>query len=269
MHSRRVLLALALAAPVLPVLRAVAAPARPAARGEIPICRGGFVQRTTSIAPRGASEEADFLEKLGLMEGHLMIGRRLMEGNETRLAIPHFGHPVRELYGWLEPRIAIDGIAQFERELDAMERLAARGVAGTGGAFAEAWNVAMPRLRAAQNAVPAALRNSPRFMMEHVAMMIHDVSADYGESIERGRIVNIVEYHDSAGFLAYAAQVTADERAKPGAARPAWTEIAAAVEEIRARVYPELLPPSRLPASISWVRARSETIRGVANRMPA
>jgi len=268
MQSRRALLALALAAPAIPALRAAAAPVRPAL-DDVPICRGGFIQRVDSTTSRTTDAEADFLEKLGLMEGHLLIGRRLMEGNETRLAIPHFGHPVRELYGWLEPRIAMRGAQQFERELDAMERLAARGVAGTGGAFAEAWNIAMPRLHAAQNAVPAALRNNPRFMMEHVAMMVIDVSSDYGESIERGRIVNVVEYHDSSGFLSYATQVAANERAKGGPAQAAWTEIAALMEEIRARVYPDLLPPSRLPASISWVRARSEMVRTIANRTPA
>ena len=269
MQSRRALLTLALSAPALSAVGAGASPTRPAMPDDIPICRGGFIQRVDGLTARTADAEADFLEKLGLMEGHLMIGRRLMEGNETRLAIPHFGHPVRELYGWLEPRLAIRGVAQFERELDAMERLAARGVAGTGGEFATAWNIAMPRLRAAQNAVPASMRNDPRFMMEHVAMMVFDVASDYGESIERGRIVNIVEYHDSAGFLAYSAQTAATERAKGGAAQASWTDIAASIEEIRARVYPDLLPPSRLPASISWVRARSETIRGIANRTPA
>ena len=117
--------------------------------------------------------------------------------------------------------------------------------------------------------IPVALRNNPRFMLEHVALMVIDVASDYGESIERGRIVNVVEYHDSSGFLSYAAQTAARERAKGGPAQSSWTEAAAAIEEIRARVYPELLPPSRLPASISWVRARSETIRGIAARVPA
>ena len=49
-------------------------------------------------------------------------------------------------------------------------------------------------------------------MLEHVAMMVYDVASDYGESIERGRIVNIVEYHDSMGFLTYAAGVATAQR---------------------------------------------------------
>jgi len=269
MAHRRTILALMALAPAVPVIRALAGPARPVSLDDVPICNGGFIQRVDGAASRTPDAEADFLEKLGLMEGHLMIGRRLMEGNETRLAIPHFGHPVRELYSWLEPRIALRGVAQFERELDAMERLATRGVQGTGGAFAAAWDTALTRLHAAQAAVPVALRNNPRFMLEHVALMVIDVASDYGESIERGRIVNVVEYHDSSGFLSYAAQTAARERAKGGLAQSSWTEAAAAIEEIRARVYPELLPPSRLPASISWVRARSETIRGIAARVPA
>lgn len=240
--------------------RAIAAPPR-AAIPDMPICR-------TRVATEGnlsGDPDFDYLERLGLLEGHLLVGRRLLEANQSRLAVPHFGHPIRELYTWLEPRIARRGVPQFERELDAMEAFAEAGGTGTGGTFGPAWTSLQPKLTAAKNAVPASRRDSPRFMLEHVAMMVYDVSSDYGESIERGRIVNIVEYHDSMGFLMYSAAVAAEQE-KRGPSAAEWREAAAVIEELRAKVYPELLPSSRPPASISSVRGRYDQIRAIAAR---
>ena len=263
MTRRSLLLALPALVGAASAWRALAAPPRLPVPDDMPICRGGLVEGARSGDP-----DFDYLERLGLLEGHLIIGRRLLEAGQSRLAVPHFGHPIRELYTWLEPRIASRGAPQFERELEAMERFAEAGGTGTGGAFAPAWAALQPKLAAAKNAVPAARRDSPRFMLEHVAMMVYDVASDYGESIERGRIVNVVEYHDSMGFLLYAGE-TARGQAARGAAAAEWQEAAAVIEELREKVYPDLLPPSRPPQSISAVRARYDRIRAIAARATA
>ena len=228
---------------------------------DMPICRA------SAEGGRSGDPDFDYLERLGLLEGHLLIGRRLLEAGQSRLATPHFGHPIRELYTWLEPRLAQRGAPQFERELEAMERFAEAGGSGTGGAFAAAWDALQPKLAAAQRALPPQRRASPRFMLEHVAMMVYDVASDYGESIERGRIVNIVEYHDSMGFLTYAAGVATAQR--QGAAPEAWAEAAAVIEELQRTVYPDLMPGSRPAQSISSVRARYDRIRAIAARAAA
>lgn len=266
MTRRSLLLAALSAAAFGPAL---AAPPRPAPAGlDLPICRGGL-RGATAVAAPGEAQEADYLEKLGLLEGHLLVGRRLLDANESRLAVPHFGHPIRELYTWLEPRIAARRAPGFERELEAMEAYAEGGGRGTGGAFAAAWEQLGPKLAAAKAAVPPALRDSPRFMLHHLAMMAYDVASDYGESIERGRIVNIVEYHDSMGFLMYAAATAAAQEGRGGAAAPAFAEAGAVLEDLRRVAYPELLPSSRPASSVSGVRARYDRIRAIAERVPA
>ncbi len=263
MSRRSLLLALPALIGAGTAWRALAAPPRLLIPEAVPICRGGLVEGAQAGDP-----DFDYLERLGLLEGHLLIGRRLLEAGQSRLAVPHFGHPIRELYTWLEPRIAQRGAPQFERELEAMEAYAEAGGSGTGGAFATAWGALQPKLAAAKNAVPAARRDSPRFMLEHVAMMVYDVASDYGESIERGRIVNIVEYHDSMGFLLYAAE-TAKTQGARGNAAAEWQEAASVIEDLRAKVYPDLLPPSRPPASISSVRGRYDRLRAIAARATA
>lgn len=257
----------ALAAP----LAALPSPASPALPLAVPICRGGVrrVADAPGAEPASARErEAQYLEMLGLLEGHLLVGRRLLEAGEARLAVPHFGHPIRELYTWLEPRLAARGAQGFEAELAVMEAWAEGGNTGVAGRFDQAWQALQPRLRAAQAAVAPALRGNARFMLEHLAMIVFDVAADYGESVERGRIVNVVEYHDSMGYLAYAAALAGRERAR-GQAVPAWTEAAAVLEALREKVYPDLLPPARPPLSISGVRAHHERLRVLAAQVPA
>ncbi|HYZ33482.1 MAG TPA: hypothetical protein VE684_14525 [Crenalkalicoccus sp.] len=267
MPPRRLLLALPALAASGAALRATATPALPAP--EVPICRGGL-RRVAEVTERDATTpaavEADFLEKLGLLEGHLIIGHRLLDAGQSRLAVPHFGHPIRELYTWLEPRLARRRTPGFEAELQAMEAWAEAGNKGTGGAFEVAWKALGPKLRGARDTTPAGLRASPRFMLGHLSMMIYDVASDYGESIERGRIVNIVEYHDSMGFLLYAAATAAEHREGSGAAE--MQEAAAVIEDLRRLAYPELLPPGRPPTSVSHVRARSDRLQAIADRAP-
>lgn len=269
--NRRLLLALPAGLVASAALRAMAAPVTPALIPGTPICRGGLrpaseLRERDTSTPEAA--DADFLEKMGLLEGHLIIGRKLLEAGQARLAVPHFGHPIRELYTWLEPRLAARRAPGFERELEIMEAWAEGGNTGTDGRFAQAWTALAPKLAAARHAVNPKHLASPRFMLSHVAMMVYDVASDYGESIERGRIVNVVEYHDSMGFLLYAQQ-TAAEQLAIGQAAADWTEAAGIIEDLRKLAYPDLLPPGRLPTSVSSVRARSDRIQAIAARAVA
>lgn len=50
-----------------------------------------------------AANDTDFLFRLGMLEGHLMVGHELLSADQTALALPHFGHPVRELYDDIGP----------------------------------------------------------------------------------------------------------------------------------------------------------------------
>ena len=226
--------------------------------GDLPICR------TSALVQRGPEDaDADLLEKLGLLEGHLIVGRRLLEANEARLAVPHFGHPIRELYTYLEPRLSARGAPHFEAELAVMEAHAEGGQTGTGGRFGPAWDAVLPKIAAARATVPAAKRANNRFMLSHIGLMVYNVASDYGESIERGRIVNIVEYHDSMGFLAYARAVAEAKSGSDWAA--ALTEIVALENE----AYPRLLPNPRPQISISAARARALRVQAIADAIPA
>lgn len=239
------------------------------AMDDLPLCESRFIraqymQGREATAAGSVEADQELLEALGLLEGHMLIGQALMNAQETRLALPHFGHPVNELYTWLESRIAQRRAAPFEQELNALEAAAKAGA--TGEALARAFAPAIAKINALRGTIAPERAADPRFQLDHVATMIESVAGDYGESIERGRISNILEYHDSAGFLRYTI-ATAGARAKAAGAPPVWGKVLAELEAIRSAAYAELLPPARPPVSITSVRRRAETVRQLADQV--
>lgn len=232
--------------------------------GDVPVCRGGITgvqlrEGSRREARTKAERDLDFMEKLGLLDGHLLIGRALLEAGELRLAIPHFGHPVQEPYSWLESHLAARQAPPFEDQLRVLERLAQAN--DSGPAFAAARDAVYAKLAAARATVDPGRAADPRFLIEHIAMMVEAVAGDYGESIARGRITNILEYHDSAGFLRYAPGVSAASAPK---SPRAFAAVAAELGWIKGNAFPHLLPPQRPPVSVSAVRERADRLRALA-----
>ncbi len=147
-------------------------------------------------------DHAELLFKLGLLEGHLMVGRELIDANQTELALPHFGHPIRELYDDISGELARRGVTGFDGELIALEALAAGKPADP--ATAAQYRKVVGIIAAVRATVPAGLLDNERFMLGMLAEVATIASEDYSESIEGGRIEKPVEYHDSRGYLIYA-----------------------------------------------------------------
>ena len=75
------------------------------------ICRtalAGLMAMSVPAAPASAAapDDTDFLFRLGMLEGHLMVGHDLLAAGKPGLALPHFGHPVRELYDDISDYVA-------------------------------------------------------------------------------------------------------------------------------------------------------------------
>jgi len=151
-----------------------------------------------------ASEETDFLFRLGMMEGHLLIAHELIAAHQAGAAMPHFGHPVRELYQDIADYLAAKRFPAFDRQLAELEASAA---ATPYSAATEAkYQAVMATLHKARELAPAALRASLPEMIRICADTVDAASGEYGEALEQGRIASPVEYHDSRGFLAAVGQ---------------------------------------------------------------
>lgn len=158
-----------------------------------------------------ASDDADFLFRLGMLEGHLLIGHELLAAHQPALATPHFGHPVRELYSDIEDYLAKNRFPAFDQQLAALEVAVTAAPQSTD--TETKYKAVIATIHRAREIAPASLRASLPEMIQICSDTIDAASGEYGEGLEQGRIAAIVEYHDSKGYLAYVRQQLDELRA--------------------------------------------------------
>jgi hypothetical protein len=204
-------------------------------------------------------DNLDLFEKLGLMQGHLMIGKALLDADMQRDALPHFGHPVRELYDYLKPVLAERHYPDFEKDLHDLEQRATN--APKDPATTAAYTAVIAKIEGFRRTIPAEALNSPDFMTQAIALMVDDAAGDLGESLDKGRIVNTVEYHDAMGFARYAdGAVDAYAKVLGGRAAALKRET-----QYTLSAFPSLAPPMHPARSVSDVRAAADRAKAVTH----
>lgn len=220
-------------------------------------------------APGAAStsDDAEFLFRLGLMEGHLMVGHELLDARQNAFALPHFGHPVRELYDDIRPWLRAHRVAPFDGQLVDLEAAVAK--APQGAETRAKYQAVLDTLRRAREAAPAELRASVPAQIRICAETVEAAAGEYGEALNRGRIDGPVEYHDSRGYLSWVAQHLSGLEA--GAA-PEERGLLARFREVLARaqrIVAPLVPPQPPIAGVGEYRAIAKDARVVADAAPA
>lgn len=151
-----------------------------------------------------ADDDTDFLFRLGMLEGHLLIGHQLLQAKQPALALPHFGHPVHEIYGDIADYLGKKHFAPFDAQLAALE---AKATASPASPDTEAtYRSVIATVHRARAIAPASLRASLPAMIQICSDTIDAASGEFGDGLERGKIASIVEYHDSKGYLGYVRQ---------------------------------------------------------------
>jgi hypothetical protein len=202
----------------------------------------------------GSAEDADFLFRLGMMEGHLIVGHELLQAKQVPLALPHFGHPVKELYEDLSPYLKAHKFPAFDKDLIALE--AAATAAPAAPATEAKYKTVIATLHKARALAPAAFRASLPQMIKVCADTIDAASGEYNESIEKDKIASVIEYHDSRGYLAYVAQEVGDLRNshKDTTSQALLDRFAAVLAKAQA-IVSDLMPPPTPKATIAEYRA--------------
>lgn len=203
----------------------------------------GFVAPGSVIAAADAAisneDHAELLFKLSLLEGHLMVGRELTDAKQTQLALPHFGHPIRELYNDISGELSRRGVTGFDGELIALEALAA--ARPTDPATTTQYDKVIGIIGTVRATVPAGLLDNEPFMLSVLGKVATISAENYGAFIEGNRVGKPVEYHNSRGYLAYADRELRRleghlaQRGDPGLtlARAKLTEMRAAISSLR------------------------------------
>lgn len=188
-------------------------------------------------AEQTARENADFGLRLGLIEGHLMVARDLIRAGQTQNSLPHFGHPVRELYSDMLPVIAARGGEQFDHDLVALEGLAVQE--GNSPTFNAAFDAVLTKVHAQWALIPHDTRTSEDYILNLTANTVTTAAQEYRNAIVAGRIDSLIEYHDTRGFLFYLTDLLANNPSDD----PRHAQAAAIVATLRTAVEP-LDPPN-------------------------
>jgi hypothetical protein len=205
--------------------------------------------------PMTERESSDFGVRLGLLEGHLMVGRELLRAGQQANALPHFGHPVRELYSDLLPVIATRQGQQFDRDLIRLETMVASGdLSG----FDELFDQVIAKLNAARALVPAELRESDDYTLRLIADSTTVAAQEYRNALVGGRIDSLIEYHDARGFVYYVSALCASHQSDD----PRLAQASAIVADLKT-VVGTLDPPNPPRATDAEFEARAESLREV------
>lgn len=211
----------------------------------------------------GAPDDTAYLFRLGMLEGHLMVGFELLQAHQPGLALPHFGHPVRELYDDFADYIDKHKFPAFDGQLADLEK--AVKAAPDAPETAAKYQAVIVTIHKARELAPAELRESVPEMIKICSETMEAASHEFGGSLDHGRISAVVEFHDSRGFLSYVAQQIADLRAAhPDAQTTSKLDRFKAVLAKAQWILDPLLPGPVPRASVGTLRGLAEEAEDIA-----
>ena len=154
----------------------------------------------------GANADADarldpmvrFYRNIQLVRGHLLVGDELVKAGLWADALPHFLHPVEELYDTLGPELKTLKMKPFLQQLKA---LAQTVKAKNATAYAGALAALTVRLDGVDAGMKAKQSDWLPFAVETAVETMRTAIGEYGQSIEAGKFAKAVEYQDSRGFV--------------------------------------------------------------------
>ena len=188
----------------------------------------------------GLDPRVKFFRNMGLVRGHLLVGDELVKQGRWDDALPHFHHPIEELYASIRPTLQGQGIHQFDAALKA---LAQTVKAKKMDAYEAAWKTVDQEMTSATKAMGKFLKPRLGMTMQTVLAMLKSAASEYEEAIENGRLANPVEYQDSRGFVWYAdilVEGIAGDLEKVD--KDALTQVRAGFTELK-KAWPAPVPP--------------------------
>lgn len=216
------------------------------------------------IVLTGEAKDIDYMTKLGLMKGHMIVANELLKLNEPKQADPHLGHPVEEIYVDLEEQLQERNVPAFKEVLTQVQELV-KSKPGD-AQIQPKFNQAMTAIDTAINALPDTQRLSPNFTLQVINGLLETATAEYTAAIADGKIREVIEYQDSRGFVAYA-QDTLFKQIEPKVTQTnakASQQLDSALTDLR-KAWPQPIPPAtpvltpdELAAKVKQVELASE-----------
>ncbi len=155
------------------------------------------------IVLTGVAKDVDYMTKLGLMKGHLLVAKELLDLQKPAQAEPHIGHPVEEIYIDVEDQLNERNVPEFKTSLISLQDLVKAKSNKVDTNFTEA-------VKSVDNAIaalPETQRSSPEFVLQIINGLLDTANSEYTAAIANGKITAAIEYQDSRGFVNYAQEL--------------------------------------------------------------
>lgn len=191
----------------------------------------------------GEAKDVDYMSKLGLMKGHLLVAKELLDQQQPKQAEPHIGHPVEEIYVDVEEQLNERNVKEFKTTLIGLQDLvkAQPKAAKVNTDF----KTSMDAVDGAIATLPEDQRSSPQFVLQVVNELLDAANSEYGAAISNGKIAAAIEYQDSRGFVNYANTLIKGISAQMTKDNPqAYKAIETSMSELT-KAWPTAIPPAK------------------------
>ena len=193
------------------------------------------------IVLTGVAKDVDYMTKLGLMKGHLLVAKELLDLEKPVQAEPHIGHPVEEIYVDVEDQLNERNVPEFKTSLISLQDLVKAKSAKIDTNFTEA-------VKSVDNAIaflPEAMRSSPEFVLQVINGLLDTANSEYTAAIANGKISAAIEYQDSRGFVIYAEELYNGISSQVSAANADTDKLIASNMSELSKNWPAVVPPAR------------------------
>jgi DNA uptake protein ComE-like DNA-binding protein len=157
---------------------------------------------TEDIVLTGEAKDVDYMVKLGLMKGHMLIAKELLDLKKPDQAEPHIGHPVEEIYVDVEDQLKERNVPEFKTQLIRLQDLVKSKP--NDPQIGSQFEASMKAVDAAIAALPETQRKSSEFTLKVINGLLDTANSEYQASIANDKISAAIEYQDSRGFVTYA-----------------------------------------------------------------
>lgn len=160
---------------------------------------------TSAIRPSFAQTEmegnAEFVANIEFIRGHLEKAVENKNAGEIELAIAHAGHPIEEVYSLVEGDISSSDAALNTELKGALTALANQANTASVAEFESAVNAILPMLDDAVEVVIGDEVGNAALWARAAMLLLETANLEYGEAVEGGEIVEMIEYQDATAFI--------------------------------------------------------------------
>lgn len=191
----------------------------------------------------GEAKDVDYMTKLALMKGHLLVAQELLAQNQPKQAEPHIGHPVEEIYVDVEEQLNERKVKEFKTNLVNLTNLVKSNPQDA--KIKDNFTNSMASVDSAIAALPSEERSKPEFVLKVINGLLDAANAEYGAAVAKGKITAPIEYQDSRGFVVYSHELYQGISSQMAQANPeAHKAIDTALTELL-KVWPAVIPPAQ------------------------